>query len=351
MKAMNSKIQKRPTIRDVAKLAGVSPSTVSFVINNTKGQTISEETRERIIDCAKQLGYRSSYSATRIRRGNARTIAVLSSYRREALYFLDMINGVASETSAAGFGLIFCPCNREKEPRLCLDYYQEGRIDGVVFISSAHSEQDSMEKEYIDFFQSNHIPFTVVYGYTRHDGICYSNANMYADGYNATRALIDRGCRSIQFIGALDKFNKAPYLPQTEQARRDGYLNAVHEANLDGRVAYFPRSFRSSAHQEIIRQTLSLPADAYFVCWATLGLQLLDLLRSMGLRIPQDVRVIAADTLPYLDYTVPSLSAIRVPFQEMASYATRALIQMLNGKNEAPKSISFDGYLEIRDSI
>ena len=348
---MNSKSRRRPTIRDVAQLAGVSPSTVSFVINNTKGQTISEETRARILDCAKQLGYRANYSATRIRRGNARTIAVLSTYRREALYFLDMINGIASETTAGGYGLIFCPCSREKEPRLCLDYYNEGRIDGVVFISSAHSEKESLEEEYIDFFRKNSIPFTVVYAYTRHEDVCYANADMYADGYNATRLLIDRGCREIQFIGALDKFNAAPYLPQTEQARRDGYLKAVREAGLKEKVEYFPRDFHSPAHQELIRRTLDRSSDAYFVCWATLGLQLLDQLRGMGVRIPQDVRVIAADTLPYLNCTTPSLSAVRVPFREMAAHATRALIAMLSGEDERPKSIALEGYLEVRDSI
>ena len=347
---MSNKGSKRATILDVARLAGVSPSTVSFVINNTKGQTISEETRDRITACARALGYRSSYSASRIRRGNAQTIAMLSTYRREALYFLDMINGITAETSAAGYGLILCPCNREPMPRLCLEYYQEGRIDGVVFISSAHSEQESMEEEYIQFFQEHHLPFTVVYGYTDHDGVCYSNANLYADGRHAAEALLERGCRNIHFIGALDKFNAEPYLPKTEQARQNGYTDAVHEAGLEEHVVCFPRDFRSPEHQALIRRTMDLHADGYVVCWATLGVQLIELLKEMGWRIPQDVKVIAADTLPYLSCMTPSLSAIRVPFKEMAAYATRSLIQSLNNAEVKPVSKSFDGRLEIRDS-
>lgn len=342
---------KRSTIKDVARLAEVSPSTVSFVINNTKGQTISEETRSRILECAKRLNYRPHYSAARIRSGSARTIAVLSTYRREALYFLDMINGIVSETSASGYGLILCANNRDPEPRQCLDYFQEGRIDGVVFISSAHSEEASMEAQYIAYFRKNRIPFTIVYGYTHEEGVCYSNADFYTDGYNAASILIQRGCKSIHYIGALDKYNAAPYLPQTEQARLAGYRGALAANGLAQTSSFFPRNFNALDFQDEIQRTINARHDGYVVCWATLGLQLMERLRSVGLRIPEDTRVIATDTLPYLDCTTPALSALRIPFEEMAAYATRSLIHILEGDAVLPQSKCFAGIAEIRQSI
>lgn len=344
-------LKRRATIKDVANLAGCSPSTVSFVMNNTKGQTISEETRAHILECARRLEYRPHYYATQIRRGTARTIAVLSTYRIQAMYFLDMINGIMAEATNLGYGVILCPNNREKEPKLCLDYFQEGRIDGVVFISSAHSEETSMESEYISYFQENQIPFTVVYGYTHFDNVCYSNADFYGNGRDVTRLLIERGCRSIHYIGALDKYNQAQYNPQTEQDRLNGYLDVMREAGLTPKLTYLPRNFRSPDHQELVQSVIREPTDAYYICWATLGLQMLSLLRDLGRRIPMDTKVIASDTLPYLDSTVPSLSAVRIPFNEMASYATRSLIQILDGADELPESKSFKGILELRESL
>lgn len=348
---MDEKHLKRPTIKDVARLADVSPSTVSFVLNNTPGQKISDETRQRIAQCVKLLDYHPHYSAARIRTGKARAIAILSTYRIQSLYFLDLINGIASVTSAAGYGLIVCQSDRNDEPRQCLDYFNEGRIDGVVFISSAHSEEKSMEVQYIDCFQRHHVPFTVVYGYTHAQGVCYSNTNFYADGKNACRLLLARGSRSIHYIGSLDKLGHQPYLPQTEQDRINGYTDAMHEAGLPPKISFLPRDFRSEAHQELIRQTVEGSGDALITCWATFGLQMLTQLRAAGKRIPEDVRVIALDTLPYLDCMTPSLSAIRMPFREMAEHATHTLLRQLEGEICPDASRAFEGEIEIRESV
>lgn len=348
---MGDNHSKRATIKDVANLAGVSPSTVSFVLNNTKGQKISENTRKKILQCVELLGYRPHYSATHIRARKSQTIAILSSYRIQSLYFLDLIDGIFSAANSAGYGLLVCQSNRDSEPRQCIDYFNEGRIDGVVFISSAHSEEKSMESQYIDCFQRNHIPFTVVYGYTHIDGVCYSNTNFYADGKNACRLLIEHGARSIHYIGSLDKYGRQPYLPKTEQDRMNGYIDAMRESGLSPKISFLPRDFRSEEHASLIQQTINAPADAFITCWATFGLQVLSLLNQIGKRVPQDVRVIALDTLPYLEYTTPSLSAIRMPFREMAYYATTMLLKQLHGENIQSCSRAFDGEIEIRNSI
>ena len=159
---MNDTRKKRVTIKDVAQLAGVAPSTVSFVLNGTKGQTISLETRERIFRCVEQLGYRPNYSASRIRSGSAKTIGVVATYKVNSLYFLDLINGIMEEANRAGYAVMICPPSGKESESPCLNYYLEGRIDGIVFISSAHSEEKSRECDYIALFCKHHIPFTVL---------------------------------------------------------------------------------------------------------------------------------------------------------------------------------------------
>lgn len=348
---MNDTRKKRVTIKDVAQLAGVAPSTVSFVLNGTKGQTISLETRERIFRCVEQLGYRPNYSASRIRSGSAKTIGVVATYKVNSLYFLDLINGIMEEANRAGYAVMICPPSGKESESPCLNYYLEGRIDGIVFISSAHSEEKSRECDYIALFCKHHIPFTVLYGYTDFPGVGYANTHFYEDGRRACSLLIERGCRRICYIGPLDKDNRSLYMPQTERDRIDGYADAMNAAGLPARVLHFPRDFHAGDYGALVQTVRDAGADGFVTCWATYGLQMLSLLRDAGLGVPGDVRVIALDSLPYLQHTSPPLSAMRMPFREMAQYGTRVLLKLLADGTYEPVSKRFDAILEIRGSV
>ena len=348
---MNETKKKRVTIKEVAQLAGVAPSTVSFVLNGTKGQTISQETRERILRCVQQLGYRPSYSASSIRSGSAKTIGVVATYKVNSLYFLDLINGIMEAANQRDYAVTICPAPSEEHEFPCLNYYLEGRIDGIVFISSAHSEEQSRECDYIALFRKHHIPFTVLYGYTDFPGIGYANTHFYGDGYRACDVLIGRGCRRICYIGALDKDNRSLYMPQTERDRIDGYADALKEAGLPARVLHFPRDFHALDYARLAETLRQEAPDGIVACWATYGLQLLSLLPDAGLSVPRDVRVIALDSLPYLQHTSPPLSAMRIPFREMARYGTQMLLQSLRDRTYTPVSRRFDAILELRGSV
>ncbi len=349
---MATQKKARVTIKDVAQLAGVSPSTVSFVINNVKHQSISPETRKRILQCADQLGYRPHYYASSIRNGKSHTIGVVTTYRVNSMYFLDLINGVMAETDQEGYGVVICPHAGKGEglSTSFLDYFREGRIDGVVFISSAHSEEKSHECDYISLFRKHEIPFSVIYGYTDFPGVCYANTNFYEDGRRAARLLISRGCQRIGYVAALDKDNRTPYMPKTEQDRIDGYIAALREAGLSHHLFMFPRDFHAGDYTALTCEVKNLHADGFITCWATFGLQMLTLLREVGQRVPEDTRMISLDSLPYLSHTAPALSAMRMPFYEMARCGTRMLVDQLNQRPIDQPRMLFDATMEERTS-
>lgn len=343
---------KRVTIKDVAKLAGVSPSTVSFVLNKSKGQSISEETKKRIRQSVEQLGYRPNYYASNIRKGKSKTIGVVTTYRVNYIYFLDLINGVIEEANEHGYGVVICPRpeNRDDVGDSFLTYYQEGRIDGVVFISSAHSEEKSHECDYISIFRKHNIPFSVIYGYTDFPGVCYAHTNFYEDGRRACELLLKRGCKRVTYIGALDKDNRSLYMPQTERDRMEGYIGAMQAAGLPHEIIHLPRDFHINDYDALVRDIADNETDGYVTNWATYGLQLLTVLKDAGKRVPDDVRVVALDSLPYLNHTSPPLTAMRMPFYEMARFGTEMLIGQLKDKGFVPMSKRFDATLEMRTS-
>ncbi len=96
-----------------------------------------------------------------------------------------------------GLSRLICPSHPAGEQASCIQYYMEGRIDGVIFISSAHSEQNFMESDYIEMFQRHAIPFVVIYGYTNEPGVSYIKSDMYRDGLAACHLLLENGCSGL----------------------------------------------------------------------------------------------------------------------------------------------------------
>lgn len=351
-KNAKSSEKKRVTIKDVAQMAGVTPSTVSFVLNNTPGQTISEATRAHVLECAKKLNYRRHYLASSIRWGQSRTLAVVSMYKKNYLYFLDFINGVLKEADEAGYGVLICPGQEVDERASCVRYFQEGRIDGVLFISSAHSEQKSLEPDFIKLFHRFGIPFVVVYGYTDLPEVNAIKSDLYADGLAACQLLLRQGCARVGFVAALDKDNRSPYQPRTEADRIRGYQDALAEVGRPSRLLRFPRNFHDPDYEAVLGALREADCDGYVVCWATYGLQLLAALKALGKRVPTDVKVIALDSLPYLDYMAePPLTAMSLPFYDMAREGTKTLIGQLSGKGASVIKKSFSSRLEMRGSV
>ncbi len=343
--------KKRATIKDVAVMAGVTTATVSFVLNNTPGQTISEATRAHVLECANKLSYRKHYLASSIRSGTSRTIALVSTYKRSHLYFLDFINGVMKEAEETDYGVLICPNHPVGEQARCIRYYLEGRIEGVIFISSAHSEQSALESDFIQMFRRFSVPFVVIYGYTDEPDVSYIKSDMYTDGLTACRLLLQNGCRRIGYIGALSKDNTAAYQPQTEIDRISGYKDALAEAGLRETVMHLPRNFRDADYEALLQQFRQADLDGYVVCWGTYGIQLLTALHLLGKRVPQEIKVIALDSLPYLDHIDPPLTAMSLPFFEMAQAGTRVLLDMLKNPEAPAVRKSFPSQLERRASV
>ena len=309
--------------------AGVAPSTVSFVLNNVKNQSISQATRQRVIDCANELGYVANFLASNMARNRSRTIGVVLSYKLEHTYSHDIIYGLSEETIRHGYGLLICGIDRNvSQESYFVRSFLEGRIDGIIFISSAHSENSSRENDYIDIFQRNHIPFVVLYGYTNREDVSYINIDIKQGSYDATKFLIKQGLSKLIYIGVLDKNNDKPFLPKTERDRIEGYENAVKSPC----VHFLPRDFLNLSDDEIKKMLDNIgDIDGFVTCWATIGIQLSAYIKTVE-KYKQS-RIITLDYLPYMEYTNRDVFSMKLPFYEISLLGVQTLIHKLENKN------------------
>ncbi len=337
-------MKQKVTIKDVASRAGVSLSTVSFVLNNSAGQTIPEKTRTKIYEAVKELGYSPNYMARHMRMKQVRSIGIVTAYNVKYIYFLDMLDGIMAAADKNDFAITICnDSSRNIETPNFLKYYQEKRIDGVIFISSAHSEDSSNEKDYIKLLKDHAIPYVVIYGYTSDRDTSYVNMDFFQNSYDACKHLYDRGCTNLMYIAPTEKNSTERYLPRTERDRINGYiesLSLVNKKENEKNVTFLPRDFRASADYDKIFDLFgkSRNFDGVVACWATYGMQVLNIARDLNITIPKDLRVIALDSLPYLQHTYPALSSMRLPFFEIALKGTELLIsKLLNNDMEVVK--------------
>jgi LacI family transcriptional regulator len=323
---------KRVTIRDVAARAGVAPSTVSFVLNGKRGPRISAETRQLVLTAADELNYVPQYMASLMRTGTAKTIGVVALYDMERMYFQDMITGIVAAARAEDHGVLNCSGTEHRGQPDYLQYHQSGRIDGVVFLASAHTESNNAEDDLIQQLREHRVPFVTVYGHTRQPGVEYVNIDFYQCGYAACEHLLTGGVQRPGYLAPLDWQGVAPFRPRTELDKQQGYTDALRKlSDHEPRVYYLPRSFEGERKDEvraILRKAVEQDRiDAFVTCWATYGMQLISVANEMGWRVPEDLRIISLDTIPYLDYTVPSLSSMQLPFRSIAVRATQDLIR------------------------
>ena len=349
---------KKPTIRDVAALAGVAPSTVSFVLNRTKGPRISAGTQKAVLRAAAELNYVPQYMASVMRSGTSRTIGMVACYDMERMYFQDLITGIVTAARAEGYGVLICDGPGQTGQPDFLQYHQSGRIDGVVFLASAHSEWSRDEDELIAALRENGVPFVTVYGHTRLPGVEYVTIDFYQCGFAACEHLLARGVRRPGYLAPLDWRDEAPFSPRTELDKQQGYADALARAGGgQPHVYHLPRSFdgprRDQVREQLRRAVEEDRVDGFVTCWATYGLQLISLAGELGWRIPDGFRINSLGDRPYPRCTVPSLSSMHLPFHDIAVRATRDLIRHHLGDPGNPdraETVLLPGRLMVRRS-
>lgn len=295
------------TIRDVAKLAGVAPITVSRVLN--KSSYVGAETRRKVEWATDQLGYVPNSLARSLRWHHTGTLALIVSDITNP-YFTTVARGVEDAAHEAGLSLIVCNSDEEEDKQeRYLRLLLQKQVDGILLVP-ARSAIEPLQP-----IQRQHVPVVVVD--RRMPGACADivRCDSEAAAYELTRLLVSLGHRRIAMLAG-------PEAVSTSADRAAGYRRALGEA---GWVVY--GRFTVASGYEMARQFLAHEPrpTAFFAANNFIAIGVLKALRDAGLRVPEDAAVVAFDDLPAGLVVDPFLTVAVQPAYEMGRRATELL--------------------------
>ena len=312
------------TIVDIARLAGVSKSTVSRALNDSP--LISTETRQRIQSIARQHNFQLNVPAQCLSLKESRTIAfvthacyVQQGYLIASPFLLEVIGGATAALSEKHYDLLMAFVD-PKEALWPQQYQNSGRADGFILMTS--SRKHSLLKRLAEA----KVPF-IVWGNPLPDhNHCSVTGDDFTGGKLATQHLIQSGRRRIAFIGG-------PADELEVQRRYEGYCSALSDAGqpIDpALVTYGDFSFSAGAErmQYLLKQAPDL--DAVFVNSDLMAISAMNLLHDLGYQIPGDVAVVGYDNISIAEQCYPQLTTVSQNIPLAGRLLAQNLIQYLH---------------------
>jgi LacI family transcriptional regulator len=310
-----------PTIREVAARAGVSPTTVSHVINNTR--FVSPEARERVLQAMEELGYRPNVLARSLRRGETRTLGLILPDSANP-FFAEVARAIEDAAFREGYNVILGNSENELDKeRLYVEVLTTKQVDGLIFVAAgdrSQSLEDLMRQE---------VPVVVVDRQLSHLDVDTVLADNLQGGLLATRHLIRLGHRRIGCITG------PSHLTPSAQ-RVIGFRQALGEAGLEVeedlivRGDFSPRSGYLATRRLF---TLPHPPTAIFACNDMMAIGALRALAELGLAVPDTVAIIGFDDIELASYTSPPLTTIRQDKVALGQSAVHLLLERIANRN------------------
>ena len=306
------------TIGQVAQAAGVSPSTVSRVLNGTA--VVSEAKKRAIDEAIAQLGFVPNPIARGLAGGRTFSVGVVTQALDSPFYGTAM-RGIEDELVPGGYNALFVSghWNAAVEAR-CIEVLQSRRVDGVIVLTGRLTDQ--LLKSY-----ARMQPLVVTGRSLKAPGLFAMHFDNFEGGRLATQHLLQLGHRRIACIAG-----DSDHPDATERLR--GYQAALEQAG----IAYEPNLVVPGEYLEVSgllavdrllgtgqRFTAIFAANDQMAVGAALGLQ------RRALRVPEDVSIVGFDDLPTSQYAIPPLTSVEQPAYELGRLAAQGLLQMLAG--------------------
>lgn len=315
------------TSHTVAERAGVSRTTVSFVLND-RDAGIPEETRARVLRAAAELGYVPSAAAQTLARGQARTLGLVVCHAQHLLtdaFLPIVVYGLTQVARERGYRTLVEPLEDVGAPHAYQELVRAKQIDGLLVLNPR--ADDRRLPELID------AGFPVVTVGRPPGGHGHSlDVDNVAAAREATAHLLRLGHRRVAHLG----YGSPRFTTVAE--RLSGYRAALEEAGAPVEDAYVAfANYSAASGADAMRALLARagpaqpPFTALFCGNDTVAIGAMAALRDAGLRVPEDVAVVGFDDVPMAAFTAPPLTTVRSPLLPMAEAAAHRLVDLVEG--------------------
>ncbi|MEJ6951765.1 LacI family DNA-binding transcriptional regulator [Natronospora cellulosivora (SeqCode)] len=310
------------TIRDVAKLAGVSVATVSAVINKKSGVKVSAKLTKKVESAIDELNYVPNRIARSLSKRENNTLGyIVPSITNQ--FFPQLAKVVEDIAFKNDYGVYLCNTDGQKErAQYYLDSLIENRVAGVITTLTWEIEEIS----FIEKILSQNIPIVGLAGARNNSNIDTVTCDDVEGTRQALRYLSKKGYKNIAFIGIENS--------QTTKLRLKGYKKGLIDSGIcyNKDLVRFSTGFDKSEIKGLVKEMInsSPDIDAVFVFNDIMGAGVIDALYQCGRKVPEDIAVMGFDD-SIAQYTFPKMTTMSIPKSEMANQAMEILFKRING--------------------
>ncbi|MCS6974576.1 MAG: LacI family transcriptional regulator [Cyclobacteriaceae bacterium] len=310
---------KEVTIYDIAEALNISPATVSRGLKDHPG--IRKDTKKKILEMARKMGYQHNTFASNLRRKSTNTIGIIVP-RLNSYFMSTVIAGMEKVANENGYNVIISQSLESYKKEIAsANTLFNSRVDGLI-VSVASDTPDS---DHFDMFFKKHIPLIFFDRVLERPGCTTIIIDNHRAGYDATRHLLDQGCRRIVHIAG--NLNRNVYA-----GRLEGYKQALQERN----IPYDPSlviscNLTEQCGTQAARQILEMNPrpDGIFAANDTSVVACMRELKHAGIEIPGQLGVVGFNNDPISKVIEPNLTTINYPGQEMGEIAASTLINKI----------------------
>lgn len=315
---------KRVSLKDIARLAGVSPSTVSFVLNGkAKQMRISNALAEKIIQVARKEGYHPNQVAVSLRTGKSHMLGLIVE-SMSGNFFASFARVIEVEAATHGYKVVYCSTeNQQQKAHELFGILGHQQVDGYIVTPSPGMEED------IRSLAESKKPVVLMDSYFPGIDVPHVLVNNYEGVTRGMEHLIEKGFRRIGFVTV--DLN----LVQMKE-RLKGYRDTLQKHNIaDEHILYVNYDFEREKAIAQISEFISNPPglDAIFFATNYLGLLGLETIHSLGYKLPDDIAMISFDDHDVFRFYPPGITCIRQPVEEIAKTALELLMSQIGKTN------------------
>ncbi len=319
------------TIKDVAAKAGVSPATVSRVLNDRPG--ISPQTRERVLQAARELNYTPSMAARSLATARTHNIGYIG-YKYSAglprsLGSLNttsgILEGIDEELTRRGYHLLATYLDKEAVHSLTVpNMVRQGRVDGLILNGPA------LRPRFVLHLRNFGLPIVLVDNMLDKTPIDCVLCDNVGGTYQVTRHLLEHGHQRFVFLSG-----PADWLSSRERA--EGYRRALHEAGIEPRIVYMPSTIVDTGYQAMLAALEQYPdVTAVVAVNDATAVGAIRACQQAGRVVPDDIAVVGFDDEAWAQLHEPPLTTVRICWHEIGVQAARRVVDLLEREHQVP---------------
>ncbi len=331
-------MKKKISQRDMAKLLNVNVSTISRALKGSAG--VSPELRQKIMDLAKEYGYRPNPFAISLRYNTTRTIGVIVPDLSFS-HFAQMIKSIEASARKAGYMCIVTDTDDKYENEVaCIEVLENLHVEGIAICIS----QETQDFSHLERLKENHIPI-VLFDRTADADFSSVAINDIATARQATLHLIDDGARRIAFLGGPNRMKQT-------MDRKHGYIEALRERDIPIRKELVKCNFANfNSGLSDTLELLDMPErpDAIIAAHGLLTSAAFQASLSQGLHIPDELEIVGYISDWVSDSYQPRLTFVKQNLKEIGRKTFQLLQKQIEG-DESIQHLVIKAHLEVRES-